>query len=88
MRVVKLGSKMRAIRAAIPDDGTLLIFDSLLVPEAPAWAFWLDVHMMVLQDGKERSPEEFAELFRASGFELTQAIPIPAPVAIIEARPV
>ena len=79
---------LKAIRAAIREDGRLLVFDALLVPGAPPWAYWLDVHMMVLQDGKERSPDEFAELFRASDFELTQAIPIPAPVAIIEARPV
>ncbi len=79
---------LRAIRKAIPADGTLLVFDSLLVPEAPPWAVWLDVHMMVLLDGKERSPDEFSALFAKAGFELTKAQPIPAPVAIIEARPV
>ena len=79
---------LKSIRTAIPDDGTLLVFDSLLVPEAPPWAFWLDVHMMVLQDGKERSPAEFEALFEAGGFELIRAQPIPSPVAIIEARPV
>jgi hypothetical protein len=79
---------LRSIRAAIPDDGVLLVFDSLLVPEAPAWAYWLDVHMMILQDGKERTPEEFRALFAEAGFELTRAQPIPSPVAIIEARPV
>lgn len=76
------------IREAIPDHGRLLVFDALLVPEAPPWAHWLDVHMMVLQNGKERSPDEFAALFAASGFELTLAQAIPAPVAILEARPV
>ena len=79
---------LKAIRRAIRDDGRLLVFDALLVPGAPPWAYWLDVHMMVLQDGKERSPEQFAALFAETGFELTRAIPSPAPVAIIEARPV
>jgi hypothetical protein len=79
---------LRCIREAIRSDGKLLIFDSLLVPEAPPWAFWLDVHMMVLQDGKERSPDEFAALLNQTGFELVRAQPIPAPVAIIEAQPV
>ena len=79
---------LRSIREAIREDGRLLVFDALLVPEAPPWAFWLDVHMMVLQDGKERSPEEFAALFEQTGFELVKAVPIPSPVAIIEARPV
>ena len=79
---------LRSIRAAIPDHGRLLVFDALLVPEAPAWAHWLDVHMFILQDGKERSPEEFAALFARCGFEMVSAQPIPAPVAILDARPV
>ena len=79
---------LRTIREAIPENGRVLVFDALLVPEAPPWAHWLDVHMLVLQDGKERSPEEFAALFAETGFEMTKAVPIPAPVAIIEARPV
>jgi precorrin-6B methylase 2 len=79
---------LRNIREAIPAEGRLLVFDALLVPEAPPWAHWLDVHMLVLQDGKERSPEEFGALFAQAGFEMSRAVPIPAPVAIIEARPV
>lgn len=78
---------LRTIRRAIPSHGRLLVFDALLVPEAPPWAHWLDVHMLVLQDGKERSPQEFAALLAETGFEMTQAVPIPAPVAIIEAKP-
>lgn len=78
---------LRRIREAIPAEGRLLVFDALLVPEAPPWAHWLDVHMLVLQDGKERSPDEFGALLAAAGFEMTRAVPIPAPVAIIEARP-
>ena len=79
---------LRAIRKAIPKKGRLLVFDALLVPEAPPWAFWLDVHMMILQDGKERTPDEFAELRAEAGFELVRALPTQSPVAILEARPV
>jgi hypothetical protein len=79
---------LRHIREAIREDGRLLVFDALLVPEAPPWAHWLDVHMMVLQDGKERSPAEFEALLGEAGFALERAVPIPSPVAIVEARPV
>jgi hypothetical protein len=79
---------LRSIREGIRDDGRLLIFDALIVPEAPAWAYWLDVHMFMLQDGKERTPAEFKSLLAEAGFEMMDAKPIPAPVAIIEARPV
>ncbi len=79
---------LRTIREAMPSGSRLLVFDALLVPEAPPWAHWLDVHMLVLQDGKERTPDEFGALLAETGFEMTKAVPIPAPVAIIEARPV
>lgn len=78
---------LERIREAIPDHGRLLVFDALLVPEAPPWAHWLDVHMMVLQDGKERSPAEFKALFEATGFHLARVIEIPSPVGILEATP-
>ncbi len=78
---------LQTIREAIPDHGRLFVFDALLVPEAPGWAHWLDMHMFVLQDGKERSPEEFRELLARNGFRVDRAQPIPAPVGIVEASP-
>jgi hypothetical protein len=79
---------LSTIRRAIPPHGRLFVFDALLVPEAPGWAHWLDVHMFVLQDGKERSPEEFTELLERNGFHLERAEQIPAPVGVLEAVPV
>ena len=79
---------LSTIRRAIPDHGRLFVFDALLVPEAPPWAHWLDVHMFVLQDGKERSPAEFGELLERNGFRVERIQPIPAPVGIVEAVPV
>lgn len=78
---------LQRIREAIPPHGRLLVFDALLVPEAPPWAHWLDVHMMVLQDGKERSPAEFEALFTEAGFKLARVIDIPSPVGILEVVP-
>lgn len=78
---------LASVRAAIPAHGRLFVFDALLVPEAPGWAHWLDVHMFVLQDGKERSPAEFESLLARNGFRMARAESIPAPVGIIEAVP-
>ena len=77
-----------SVRKCIRDDGTLLILDAVLAPQAPPLAWWLDVHMMVMLDGKERTPEEFGALLGKAGFEMTNIIPTPSPVAIVEARPV
>lgn len=79
---------LETVRKAIPEHGKLQLFDAVLAPEAPPFAFWLDVHMMVMLDGKERTPEEFGALFASAGFELVNIQPTPSPVAIIEAKPV
>lgn len=79
---------LASIRKAIPDEGRLFIFEALLAPEAPGWAHWLDVHMFVLKDGKERSRDEFGTLLGRAGFEMVRGEPISAPVGILEAKPI
>ena len=41
-----------------------------------------------LTGGRQRSEGEFRELYAASGFNLTRIVPTPAPVCVIEGRPV
>jgi len=79
---------LESVRKSIRKDGTLLVFDAVLAPQAPPLAWWLDVHMMVMLDGKERTPEEFAALLGRAGFALSKIVPAPGPVAIVEAKPV
>ncbi|WP_322938220.1 methyltransferase [Nocardioides bizhenqiangii] len=47
----------------------------------------LDVHMMVLPGGRERTEAEFAELFAAAGLRLTRAIVTPGIMCLLEAKP-
>jgi hypothetical protein len=48
----------------------------------------MDLEMLVLPGGMERTEEEFRELFAASGFKLERIIPTPALQSIIEGVPV
>jgi hypothetical protein len=61
---------LRTVRAAAGDDGRLLIIDSVL-PEGndPDGAKWLDLLMLALLGGKERSEAEWRALLEAGGFD-------------------
>ena len=48
----------------------------------------LDVSMLSLLDGRERTEEEFAEAFEKSGFKLNRIIPTASPYSLLEGVPV
>ncbi len=49
---------------------------------------WLDLHMLALLGGRERTAAEYAVLFNAAGFELTRVVPTTAGPSVVEAVPV
>lgn len=48
----------------------------------------VDMVMMGVLPGRERTEREFAQLFSAAGFELTRVIPTHSMLAIVEGKPV
>lgn len=81
---------LKACRAAIKPTGTLLLVE-LVVPAgyAPHMAHILDLEMMVLCDGKERTEPEYRELLAGAGFKLTRIVPTEgSPFSVVEAVPV
>ena len=71
------------IREAAPADARLLIIDAVVpAGNEPAGGKWLDLLMLTLFGGKERSEEQWRELLAAGGFE-----PSRFHEALIEARP-
>ena len=68
-------------------NGRVLIVESVIAPgNEPSFAKLLDLTMMVLPGGKERTAVEYQRLLEASGFELTQIILTSCDVSIIEGR--
>ena len=47
----------------------------------------LDLNMLVMSGGRERTQSEYCKLFEASGFRLVRVIPTMALVSILEATP-
>jgi len=76
-------------RKGIRPGGRLLVVDQVVpARNEPGVAKFMDLEMLVLPGGMERTEKEFHELFMASGFRLERIIPTPALQSIIEGVPV
>jgi hypothetical protein len=77
----------KAIRAAAKPRATLLIIEQIVPSDpGPHWSKMLDIHMLTLLGGKQRTGEEYGELLRRTGFELVRVHPTRSDVSIMEAR--
>jgi hypothetical protein len=86
---VKATQILQCVRAAIPATGKLLLVELVVPPGfAPTFAHVLDLEMMVLCDGKERTEEEYRALLAGAGFKLTRIVPTEGPHSLVEAVPI
>ena len=75
-------------RRAMLADGRLLIVEQVLPPaNDPSLGKWLDLHMLVLLTGRERSHAEYAALLDSAGFELANVVPTSSGASIVEGVP-
>ncbi len=80
---------LRLCRDVIPADGRLLVVDAVIPPgNEPHPAKIVDMVMMGVLTGRERTEEEFAALLTAAGFALSRVIPTYSMLAIVEGLPV
>jgi len=79
---------LRGCRQVMPRGGKLLIVEMVLPPgNEPFFGKWVDLHMLVMANGFERTAEDYATLLRAAGFELARLVPTSAGRSILEAVP-
>jgi hypothetical protein len=77
---------LRAVRAAAPDHATLLLLETIVPDEAgPHWAKTLDVLMLAVTGGLQRTAQEYESLLAASGFHMKRVIDTPTGISIVEA---
>lgn len=76
-------------RRAVPSNGALLLLEWGL-PEGniPAMGKFVDIAMLLLTGGKERTIPQYRELLAGSGFRLSKVWPVPGGFNIIESLPV
>ena len=84
---------LRRIREAMEPDGRLVILERIVAPaDEPGLAKHLDLTMMLMNGGKERTEREWHDLLAAAGLRLSRIVPLPyfsggSELAAIEAVP-
>jgi hypothetical protein len=67
----------------------VILMESVVAPgNEPHFAKWLDLEMLLLPGGKERTEVEFAKLFKGAGFKLTRVVPTKGALFVVEAEKV
>jgi hypothetical protein len=80
---------LRNVRRAMGSGSKLLVVESVIEPgNEPSFAKLLDLTMLVLPGGQERTEEQYRRLFEGSGFRLAGITPTQAGVSVIEGKPV
>lgn len=79
---------LKAIRRPAPPNARLLVIE-LLVPDDPGphWTKTLDIHMLALLGGRQRTREEYEVLCAKADFSLERQIDTGAGISILEAAP-
>ena len=79
---------LRNCRKVIPESGKLLIIE-MVIPPGNEFSIskLLDLEVLLMGGGKERTEKEFKHLFERSGFNLSNILPTKETVSIIEGTP-
>ena len=77
------------VRKVIPPNGKLLLVETVIpAGNEPNFAKLLDLNMLVLPGGQERTEKEYRALFDATGFKLNRIVPTKGGIDVIEALPI
>lgn len=80
---------LKNIRDVIPANGKLLLFEAVVPPEGvPHFSKFMDLIMLTMTGGRERTESEYETLLAKAGFKLTRVIPTNSFMSIVEAVPV
>ena len=76
-------------RAAMKPTGRLLIIETVMASgDAPDPIKLLDIAMLVMPGGQERTEAEYGALLSRAGFRLARVVPTNSPVSVVEGIPV
>ena len=73
-------------RADLLERALLAIIETVLpATVGPSPGYLMDLNMMVMTGGRERSETEFAALLDRTGFRLESVTPLPIPMSVVQA---
>lgn len=78
---------LQAVRRAASPPAKLLVIETI-VPDDPGpdWSIMLDIHMLTLLGGRQRTRQEYEALLAQSGFRFQREINTGAGISILEAE--
>lgn len=78
---------LRNCRTAVNPGGKLLLVEAVLAPgNAADLGKVIDLEMLVIASGRERTEAEYRQLLAGAGWRLTRVIPTQSPTQIVEAE--
>jgi cyclopropane fatty-acyl-phospholipid synthase-like methyltransferase len=76
---------MKNCHRALPENGKLLLIEAVVpATSEPHFSKFIDLNMLVITGGRERTEAEFRQLYEAAGFRLTRFVPSESPFSVIE----
>jgi L-alanine-DL-glutamate epimerase-like enolase superfamily enzyme len=76
---------LRNCHRAMAPGGRLFLVEAPIPPRnAPSFHKLMDINMLVMTGGRERTEAEYRSLFDASGFDLTRVTVTPMELAVLE----
>jgi O-methyltransferase/methyltransferase family protein len=76
---------LRHCTQAMAPDGKVLVIEALIPPgNEPSPVKFVDLQMLVMNGGRQRTEEEYRQLYAASGLRLTRVIPTRSQFSIVE----
>ena len=76
---------LRNCHRAMKPGGKVIAIDMVLPPpNQPAFGRWMDLNMLVMTGGRERTEAEFRELYASAGFRLSRAAVTPSGFGVLE----
>jgi len=70
---------------ALPENGKLILVEAVVpAGSEPHFSKFIDLNMLVMTGGRERTEVEFRDLYQRAGFRLTRVVPTESPFSVIE----
>jgi hypothetical protein len=79
---------LKNIRRVLPENGKLLLVEAIVPPGGqPHFSKFVDLIMLTMTGGRERTEHEYEALLAKAGFKLSRVVPTASDFSIIEAVP-
>ena len=82
----KASTILKNIHRAARPGAKVLLLEGILAPgNEPSFTKWVDLEMLLLPGGRERTEDEYRKLLASAGFEVSRVVPTKSPLSVIEA---